>query len=272
MAVTAESLITETVVEEYDRNGGVCLRRAFDPEWVEEVKVGLDAVLGRRTGNLAPKPHDQPDGFNMHQFRWRDVRQLERFVLHSPAAAIAGRLLRAHKVNFLEDAAFIADAGVPGKTDWHQDLPCYNVIGKMLSVWMPLQPLSRTEGLRLVAGSHKWGKLFTPFSAGENRPGYEPVPEIDEQEHQILSFDLDPGDCIAFSGLVLHGVMPTDHSRGSRRFSTRWSGDAVFFSRGGVCSRSVRETGLSDGDPLDCDWYPVLWTRRGGHRELGDTR
>ncbi len=239
MAVTAESLITETVVEEYDRNGGVCLRRAFDPEWVEEVKVGLDAVLGRRTGNLAPKPHDQPDGFNMHQFRWRDVRQLERFVLHSPAAAIAGRLLRA---------------------------------GKMLSVWMPLQPLSRTEGLRLVAGSHKWGKLFTPFSAGENRPGYEPVPEIDEQEHQILSFDLDPGDCIAFSGLVLHGVMPTDHSRGSRRFSTRWSGDAVFFSRGGVCSRSVRETGLSDGDPLDCDWYPVLWTRRGGHRELGDTR
>src|SRR6266852_3256557 len=68
-AVTAESPITETVVEEYDRNGGVCLRRAFDPQWVEEVKAGLDEVLGRRTGNLAPKPHDQPVGFNMHQFR-----------------------------------------------------------------------------------------------------------------------------------------------------------------------------------------------------------
>jgi ectoine hydroxylase-related dioxygenase (phytanoyl-CoA dioxygenase family) len=265
-AVTSESLITESVIDEYDRYGAVCLRRAFAPEWVTEIDAGLDEVLGRQVTNLAPKPHDQPSGFNMHQFRWRDVHHLQSFVLHSPAAAIAGRLLRAHKVNFLEDASFVADAGVPGRTDWHQDLPCYNVTGKMLSIWMPLQPLSRKEGLRLVAGSHKWGKLYSPFAEGDNRPGYNRVPEINENEHEIISWDLELGDCVAFSGLVLHGVMPTEHSRSSRRFSTRWAGDAVFFSRGGVCSRSARETGLGDGDPLDCDWYPVLWTRRGGQR------
>lgn len=65
------------------------------------------------------------------------------------------------------------------------------------------------------------------------RRAFVPEWQAEIDEHEILSWDLELGDCIAFSGLVLHGVMPTEHSRTSRRFSTRWAGDAVFFSRGG---------------------------------------
>jgi hypothetical protein len=259
MTAATAALVTGDVQADFERDGGVCLRRAFDPSWIAELDRGMDAVLARPVGHLAPRPHDKPDRFEIHQFRWRDVAEFGRFVRESPAAAIAGALMRARKVNFLEDASFMAGAGADGTTGWHQDLPYYNVAGKMISIWMPLQPLTSDDGLRLVAGSHRWGRLFSPFAERENREGFEPVPDLDGE--RVLSWDLEPGDCVAFSALTLHAVLPTAGTRGSRRFSTRWAGDAVFYARGGVCSRRTEENGLSDGDPLDGDWYPVLWRR-----------
>ena len=68
--------------------------------------------------------------------------------------------------------------------------------------------------VRFVRGSHRWGRLFYPrvFLDGADfnttDAGLEPVPDIDAhpQDYDILAWDLEPGDVIAFGFRTLHGT------------------------------------------------------------------
>ncbi len=65
---------------------------------------------------------------------------------------------------------------------------------------MPVTPVE-AKNIKFIKGSHKWGKWFAPryFETAENYTiekdntgrRYETVPEIKEEEHEILSWDLE---------------------------------------------------------------------------------
>ncbi len=69
------------------------------------------------------------------------------------------------------------------------------------TVWMPSTPVSKETALKFVKGSHLWGKWFIPtnFESLQNyaKGGqsaeieYEETPEINENEHEIVSWDLE---------------------------------------------------------------------------------
>jgi hypothetical protein len=66
-------------------------------------------------------------------------------------------------------------------------------------------PVTPVEGrcMQFIKGSHKWGKWFSPryFDMTGNyvveKEGierrYETVPEIKEEEHEVLSWDMEVG-------------------------------------------------------------------------------
>jgi ectoine hydroxylase-related dioxygenase (phytanoyl-CoA dioxygenase family) len=86
------------------------------------------------------------------------------------------------------------------------------------------------------------------------------VPEIDPGKHRILSWDLAPGDVLAFHFLTLHGAPGNASARRRRGFATRWLGDdARFAQRPGRTSPPYPDIGLEDGDRLREDWFPVVW-------------
>jgi ectoine hydroxylase-related dioxygenase (phytanoyl-CoA dioxygenase family) len=116
-------------------------------------------------------------------------------------------------------------------TLWHQDLPFYNIVGKQsVSFWIPVDPVPKESTLRLVAGSHA-GVWYMPrtflkkeakwFSEGT----LVDVPDVEDGNHEILEWALEPGDAIAFNMMTIHGSRGSEERR--RAFSVRVMGDDV---------------------------------------------
>jgi ectoine hydroxylase-related dioxygenase (phytanoyl-CoA dioxygenase family) len=69
--------------------------------------------------------------------------------------AIAGALMGSRKVQIFHDHVLVKESATPKPTPWHQDMPYYCVDGmQTASYWIPLDPVSEDNTLRLVLGSH----------------------------------------------------------------------------------------------------------------------
>ena len=265
--------VTDQDVEAYQRDGAVCLRGVFARDWVDRVAAGVEKNLAEPSPFAkfyTPKGH--PGFFFGDYCNWSRIPDFREFVLDSPAAAIAGRVMRSRTVRIFHDHLLVKEPGTVERTPWHHDLPYYCVDGTQIcSIWMPLDPVPRETSIEYVAGSHRWGQWFMPrrfvdqqnydYEAG----AYPSVPDIDAEraKYTILGWEMEPGDCVVFHGLTLHGA-PGNLSleRRRRAFSTRWLGDdMVYATRPGTTSPPFPELAgrLRPGDPMDHELFPVVW-------------
>jgi len=265
--------ITEAEVAAYARDGAVALRQVFDPDWIALLGEGVEENLS------APGPyarHYTKDGESGHfvgdYCNWQRIPEYRDFVWDSPAAALVARLMGSDQVNFFHEHVLVKEPGTAERTPWHHDQPYWCVDGaQVCSIWLPLDPVPRALCVEFVAGSHLWGRWFKPrlfvdHTDYDYPEGWESVPHIEARRdaYRILSWDLEPGDAIAFHALTLHGA-PGNPSAGRRRaFATRWTGDdARYARRPGRLSPPFPEMGvaLRPGDPMDCETFPVVWPR-----------
>ncbi|MEQ8345155.1 MAG: phytanoyl-CoA dioxygenase family protein [Sneathiellaceae bacterium] len=261
--------ITEDEVRTFESDGVVLLKGLFDAEWVAFMQGAAEKSLadpGELHFEFAAERKD-PGRFFFETFSWLHNADCERFVRHSPAAAIAGALMRASKVNIFFDQWLIKEPGTPTETPWHHDLPFWPVDGSQVcTLWLALDPVTvQTGAVEYVTGSHRWGKRFRARSfSGVNRYD-EDLPEVPDIEalRDGLSFvqhELQPGDCTVHHGLTVHGS-PGNFSTGMRRRAhvTRWAGDDAFYHPRPNIQKIPRDPGIPAGAPLDCDLWPVIW-------------
>ncbi len=85
--------------------------------------------------------------------------------------------------------------------------------------------------------------------------------ETSRDDYEIISFGLEPGDCLVFQAMVAHGAPGNPSILHRRRaYSTRWIGDdARYFERPGEVAIPTFETGLTDGDEYIVDMFPTVW-------------
>ncbi|MFP6740957.1 MAG: phytanoyl-CoA dioxygenase family protein [Alphaproteobacteria bacterium] len=265
--------VTDDEVAAYQRDGAICLRGLFT-DWLEPLARGVEANMA------APGPvaTEHKTGVGAGRFfedycNWERFPEYLDFVWQSPAAAAAARLMGASRVQFYHEHLLVKEPGTARATPWHHDMPYYGVGGEqVISIWLPIDPVPVAVCPEFVAGSHRWGGLYHPraFETGENYDyggddDYQPVPDIDceRDRHDILAWDMKPGDALFFHFLTLHGA-PANMSNGRRRgFSTRWLGDdAHFAERPGTTSPPYPDIGLAPGEPMREDWFPVVWQDR----------
>lgn len=253
----------------FRRDGAVLLRGLFR-DWLPVLEAGVERNI-REPSPIATE-HRLDDGagrFFEDYCSWLRIPEYRDFVLNSPAAAVAGRLCGATAIQIFHEHVLVKEPGTTKVTPWHHDMPYYCVDGEqVVSFWTALDPVPQGVCPRFVAGSHRWGKLYYPrrFDDGANYAygdsGYEAVPDIDAapERYEILSWDLEPGDALAFHFLTLHGA-PGNRAPSRRRgFSTRWLGDdAHFVKRPGATSPPYPGIGLKDGERMREDWFPVVW-------------
>jgi ectoine hydroxylase-related dioxygenase (phytanoyl-CoA dioxygenase family) len=269
--------VTESQVAAYERDGVVCLRSIFDRDWIERLAAGVEQDI-RAPGPLHTLQQTAADpGFFLTDFCMAQrIPEFRDFVVDSPAGELVAGIMGSRRANFFYDAIWVKEQGTPKRTRWHQDQPYYPIDGWQTCVlWVPLDPVAREVCLELVRGSHRWQRWFQPelTRSGQdlypkNSP-YERMPDIeaDRGRYDIVTFDMEPGDCIVFHGLTVHGA-PGNTSRERRRraLSTVWLGDdTVFAARPGPVRPLFEGHGLRPGDPLDCDYFPRVWPRD-GHR------
>ena len=253
----------------YARDGAVCLRGLFDDAWLDRLRVAIDrdiekpGPMGMRYGRKS----DEGTFFG-DMYMWTYDPDFRAFALESPAAEIAGALMGSKKVNLFYDHLLVKEPGSESLTPWHHDLPYWCVEGdQVCSIWLALDPVDKTSGaVEFVRGSHRWGKLFraqdfrmkTIFAD----PSLEEIPDIDADRdaYEFLSWDTEPGDCIVFHALTVHGAPGNAASdRRRRALSTRWAGDDAVYIERPAMSEPLRDPGLKPGDPLDSDLFPVVW-------------
>ena len=273
MALNRASSVTDPVaaaeIAAFRRDGAVCLHGLFT-EWVERLRAGVAA------NEAAPGPHAEDAAPGEGRFfgdycNWQRIATYEDFVRHSQAAPVAAALMDSQTVRMFHEHLLIKEPGTSKRTPWHQDLPYYNVQGEQtVSFWIALDSVAKATCPEFLSGSNLWDKLFYPrnFTTLSDYPyeggRYETVPDIEAArgDHEILSWDLAPGDAIAFSYRTLHGAPPNHSSQRRRGFSLRLLGDDVRYAvRPGETSPPLGDIGLAHGDPLDETHFPTIWRR-----------
>jgi ectoine hydroxylase-related dioxygenase (phytanoyl-CoA dioxygenase family) len=259
--------ISEADVERFQADGAVVLRGIFR-EWVEPLRAGVEYLLTEPSAlERSYRPADGSAAFFQDFCNWQRIAEFRAFVLESPAAAAAAKLMRSRSARFFHDHVLVKQAGTSAVTPWHQDQPYYPVLGRQtVSFWTPLDPVARDTVMECVAGSHLRGKGYRP-TRFDGTPLYEnddfeSIPDIDARraELRVLGWDMQPGDAIAFSFMTVHGAPANRAARPRRVFSSRWMGDdARYAQRAGKTSPPFPDLGLRHGDPLEVAQFPLVY-------------
>ena len=280
--------ITDDEVATYHRDGVVLLRGMFDHEWIELLDEGLDAQMTAPTGRARTWDRDaQGRTMFWDSQAWLGIEQYQRFVFESPAPEIAGRVMGVSEVNFFFDAVFVRSPGTQFSTPWHQDEPYWSIDGyDSCTIWMPLVPVAAPSALGFVPGSHVGGSVWKHYDFGVLNPddhagidhvdfsalSQQEVPDIDADPDAfgVISWSMEPGDCVVFNGRTMHGGSgKLDSDVDLRVFTSKWLGDdvRVVFRECGMDpdhSAIMTEYGLSPGDRPGTDLYPRVWERTRG--------
>lgn len=263
------------LAEVFWRDGAVVVRGALTPELVELAREAIDANLVALSP-LAKRASSADDGAFVEDFcNWARIPPIERFIQESDLAALASELTGSSTIRLYHDHVLVKEPGTRQRTPWHQDLPYYNVGGRLnVSMWIPVDPVSRSSTLEFVAGSHRDGEGQGPwymprtFLDGQAKwfpdGSLEELPDIDGRpdDFRILGWELEPGDLVCFHMLTLHAAGGVDGPNRRRVLSLRFLGDdMVHAPREWVTSPPF--PGLADelpaGAPLDHPLFPMLF-------------
>ncbi|OAE19310.1 hypothetical protein AXG93_1860s1190 [Marchantia polymorpha subsp. ruderalis] len=276
--------LSEEAVKQFEEDGATVVRQFFSPEWVEHLREAAElnmknpgplcdehvkpgqVLLERElfneqrfySFNRLLKSNVRPGRFHDDQFLWIRSEAMKRFIFESPAGELAKQL------------------STETATPWHNDHSYWPLKGnQVISLWLALDHVPKSCCIEYVKGSHKWELLhkLTSFSGDQDRykaanvTSVAEIPDIDSMRDQVelLSWDLEPGDCLVHHSFAVHGA-PGISSSGNRRraYATRWAGDDVRYDpRPGTMEFMWKEKAgvdakLPPGSPLESPLFPTV--------------
>jgi ectoine hydroxylase-related dioxygenase (phytanoyl-CoA dioxygenase family) len=275
-------------VNAFARDGVTVIRNVLDKSWLDRLAAAIkenQARPGPHGKNHAAEEEEEEseDGKNNiigsgggayfgDYVNWQRFPDFRLVSEEGPLGKVAADLMQASQVQFFHEHVLVKEAGNTTATPWHQDMPYYCVDGeKTVSLWVPLDPVSKDVCPHFLRGSHLDKKLYTPRRFKTLQPlegdmsAYEPFPDIDcETSDRIVAFDMQPGDVLAFDFHTLHNAPANVGEQDRRAVSFRFLGDGARYAiRPHEVSPPFPEMGLRLGvnDPLPENWFPVVFRR-----------
>jgi hypothetical protein len=269
-AAAAGAEVSAAEAAAFAADGVTRVRGVLDPGETELARQAIEQVL-RAPGPLAlvASGTDDPGRFTEDFLRWTDVPAIERLALRSRVPAIAAALMGTPQVRLYHDHVLVKEGGTRQRTPWHQDQPYYNVDGRGVSAWIPVDPVPEAGCLEPVAGTHR-GPWLMPrtFLTGEARWFPEgsltelPDIEADRGRFDIRRYDLAPGDAVFFDFLTVHGAPGFPFTGRRRVLSLRYlSAAARHAPRPWRTSPPFAglDAELAAGAVMDHPLFPVAW-------------
>lgn len=268
-AIKAARMVTPAQVRDYEDDGIVCLRGLFDAQTVESLRQAVDRDMAEPSSMAVDATRDGQGQFFGDTFVWKHLDALREFVFESPSAAVAAALMGSDKINLLFDQFLVKVPGTSTPTLWHHDETYWPVAGKQIcTMWIALDPVTKETGaVEYVCGSHRWGQRFKAVSFKDQdlyKEDLPPVPDIESMRSEIktVQFEMQPGDCTVHHGRTLHGAPGNSSTSQTRRaYLIRWMGNDVTYNPRPNLQPMLHDPGIAAGDPLDCELFPVVWSR-----------
>ncbi|HTT02426.1 MAG TPA: phytanoyl-CoA dioxygenase family protein [Steroidobacteraceae bacterium] len=271
---TAPFTLIPEQIEDFQRDGAVCLRNLIGEELLAVLRAGIESNLRHPSPRAKVASRSDDPGWFLEDFcSWQENECYRRFIFDAPLARVAGGLMRSTTARLYHDHMLTKEPGTRQRTPWHQDQPYYNIAGRQnCSFWIPVDPVSRAATLEFVAGSHL-GPWLMPRSFMDAQAKWFPegslldLPDIEAQRdaHRIIGWALEPGDAVCFHMLTLHGSGGVESGRRRRVFSVRFMGDDVRHAPR-MWATSPEFPGLAAqlpaGAPMDHELFPMLWSAR----------
>ncbi|MBN8294890.1 phytanoyl-CoA dioxygenase family protein [Rhodobacter sp. NTK016B] len=258
-------LVSPQDIAAFQRDGAIVIRGLWT-DWVDTISRGIERNLAE-PGPYAAENLNPGEGgrFFDDYCNWQRIPEFEDVIRNSPVARTAAALMQSRSVQLFHDHVLIKEPGTAKPTPWHQDGPYYFVDGaQTVSFWSPMEPVT-TATLRCVAGSHLWDKPVLPTrwlaetAFYPDPEAYRPVPDPDAEGMQVLEWEMEPGDAVAFDFRTLHGARGNTTDRRRRAFSLRLLGDdARYVERPGRTSPPFPGHEMRPGQRLREDWFPML--------------
>ena len=264
--------VTDQMVQDFQRDGAVCIRQLLNADEVALLREGIDANLAAPSprAKVASRP-DDPGRFFEDFCNWQDIPQFGQFVTETPLAVAAQRLMDSPTVRLYHDHVLVKEAGTRQRTPWHQDQPYYNIEGQQnISMWIPVDPVSRSATLEFIAGSHK-GPWLMPRTFMDNQAKWFPegsladLPDIEaaRERFPIVGWEIEPGDVVCFHMRTLHAAGGVEGPNRRRVFSVRFLGEDIRHAPR-PWTTSPEFPGLADelpaGAPMAHPLFPLLST------------
>ena len=251
-------------------------RETFERDGVLYLKSVISGELLDRLQVAAERAREYEGGFWYKIYLWRFDPDFRDCCLSSPLPGIAAQLLPSDKVNLLYDQLFVKPPqGDP--TPWHHDLPYWPVDGtSVMSLWLALGEVTLDNGgLEFIRGSHRWDRRFQTFQSDpdgklysehpDKNPHSEATPDFDAQRdrHDIVAWDLTPGDAVAFHALTVHHAKRNaTHEQARKGYALRFMGGDVSYYLAPGMNDYVLNPALNPGDAMDSEQYPVVYDAR----------
>jgi ectoine hydroxylase-related dioxygenase (phytanoyl-CoA dioxygenase family) len=266
-----DAMLTDDVamaaIEAFHRNGVTCLRGVLDQRWLDRLRAATEAEM------VAPGPmaldltRGQAGRFFGNTFLMHHRDEFRAFVHEGPCARSAAAVMRSQSATLLFDQVLVKEPGTETPTMWHHDYTYWPVAGDQIcTVWIALDRVTADSGaVEFVAGSHRWGSRFRPRSfTGDDRyqTDLPEIPDIDAQRdrHEIIQFELEPGDCTIHHALTMHGAPGNRRlDRMRRGYIQRWCGDDASWNPRPGIQPMLRDPGLNPGAHLACELFPLVW-------------
>jgi ectoine hydroxylase-related dioxygenase (phytanoyl-CoA dioxygenase family) len=260
--------VSDKEIQAFDEHGVILLRNVVSEEELRWLEEGIEHNLAHPGPLAGIASRDTDPGKFFEDFcNWDRIPQYKNFLFQSDLPRISAKLLRSRKIRLYHDHVLVKEANTKQPTPWHQDQPYYNITGNQtISFWIPIDPIPIEASLQFLAGSHKPGTWYMPRTFLTKEAKWFPegslpeVPVIDERD--IVSWDLQPGDAIAFHMLTLHGS-PGTAARRRRVVSARYVGDNVrhaprSWKTSPEFPPSVKDT-LPPNAELDHPLFPIVY-------------
>lgn len=277
-------------VTDYQRDGAVLIKHALNIERLARLQEGIEeavrtyGIRSTQVQGLNGEGHTLVCDYVSHR-----TPSLRQFIKDGFLGGIAAKLMQTASVQLILDQVFYKTRGPIVPTPWHQDTPFLRVRGdELIRLWLPCDSSPKELTVQVVRGSHRWNVVYNTSGndsqanltmkdgvaagRGVGDPWLPVAPDIrrHRESFDILSWDVEPGDVLAFQGNVLHG---TDghpgHDRARRAFAVLLGGPELryhaahgksFPSPGRVEGSQSRDD-MRSGEPIGTlvDAFPLCW-------------